>query len=222
MLCHALIALQTLLATPLRARRAAQADAHTAASLTAGLDPAPSLSAYLQNPESWSCRFPKARAAGLILHTSQDGRLRSFSWAHQGSRHTLLQSRSPGGHTQIHPALIPAGQIERLHTARLPPHGNAYLLLAEHSAGEHTEKSLHLFHFAAEQFQPLPLIQTTPDAEPTHRLHFRYRGRHANNYFFYDPGSHTISQPHISPHTHTPTQHRLRYRFNGSRFVPHH
>ncbi|MBH5328964.1 hypothetical protein H9Q10_04690 [Eikenella sp. S3360] len=222
MLRHALIALQTLLGTPLRARRAAQADARTAADLAAARDPAPQLAAYLQHPESWACRFPKARAAGLTLHTSQDGRLRSFSWAHQGSRRTLLQSRSPGGRSQIHPDLIPAGRIERLHTARLAPYGSVYVLLAEHSDGEHTEKSLHLFHFVAEQFQPLPLIHTAPDAEPTHRLHFRYSGRHANNYFFYDPGSHTISQPHISPHTHTPTQHRLRYRFNGSLFVPHH
>ncbi len=232
MLRHALIALQTLLSTPLRARRAARTDAQLAAAYTALTttkqtdNPAAQtfpalLQGYLKNPESWSCRFPQARAAGLNIHTSTDGRLRSFSWQHQHQSHTLLQSRSPNGHTHIHPDLIPGGQIERLHTTRLPAHGTAYLLLAEHHSEHETEKSLHLLHFAHNQLQPLPIIQTAPAAEPTHRLQFSYSGQSANNYFFYEPGSHTISQPQISPHTHTPTQHRLKYRLNGTLFLPH-
>lgn len=140
--------------------------------------------------------------------------MRSFTPSY--STGSLLQARSPGGHTSV---LALPGQIERLHTFRLS--GHAYLLFTEHADGGHTEKSLILLHFAEEQLQPLPLIQTAPAAEPTQRLNIAYSGQHTNNYFFYEPGSHTISQPQINSHTHTPTNHRLKYRFNGQLFVSH-
>ena len=174
------------------------------------------LEGYLKTAESWACRFSQTRAAGLIIHNSADGRVRSFTPPHSPA--SLLQARSPSGHTSVQ--TLP-GHIERLHTLRLSGYGHAYLLFTEHTDGDHTEKSLVLLHFAAEQLQALPIIQTAPAAEPTHRLNIAYSGQHANNYFFYEPGSHTISQPQISSHTHTPTNRRLKYRFNGQLFVPH-
>lgn len=220
MLRHALISLQTLFATPLHARHAAKTDAALAASLQHnGSQPASlfveQLEGYLKTAESWACRFSQTRAAGLIIHSSADGRVRSFTPPHSPT--SLLQARSPGGHTSVQ--TLP-GHIERLHTLRLNGYGHAYLLFTEHTDGDHTEKSL-LLYFAAEQLQALPIIQTAPAAEPTHRLNIAYSGQHANNYFFYEPGSHTISQPQISSHTHTPTNRRLKYRFNGQLFVPH-
>lgn len=221
MLRHALIALQTLFATPLHARHAAKTDAALAAALQhngsqpAGLF-AEQLEGYLKTAESWTCRFSQTRAAGLIIHSSADGRVRSLTPPH--SHTSLLQARSPSGHTSVQ--TLP-GHIERLHTLRLNGYGHAYLLFTEQTNGDHTEKSLVLLHFAAEQLQALPIIQTATAAEPTHRLNIAYSGQHANNYFFYEPGSHTISQPQISSHTHTPTNRRLKYRFNGQLFVPH-
>ena len=221
MLRHALISLQTLFATPLHARHAAKTDAALAAALQHNGSPpalpfAEQLEGYLKTAESWACRFSQTRAAGLMIHSSADGRVRSFTPPHSPS--SLLQARSPGGHTSVQ--TLP-GHIERLHTLRLNGYGHAYLLFTEHTDGDHTEKSLVLLHFAAEQIQALPIIQTAPAAEPTHRLNIAYSGQHANNYFFYEPGSHTISQPQISSHTHTPTNCRLKYRFNGQLFVPH-
>ena len=221
MLRHALIALQTLFATPLHARHAAKTDTALAAALRHNGNPpampfAEQLEGYLKTTESWACRFSQTRAAGLMIHSSADGRVRSFTPPHSPS--SLLQARSPGGHTSVQ--TLP-GHIERLHTLRLNGYGHAYLLFTEHTDGDHTEKSLVLLQFAAEQLQALPLIQTATAAEPTHRLSIAYSGQHANNYFFYEPGSHTISQPQISSHTHTPTNRRLKYRFNGQLFVPH-
>ena len=209
MLRHALIALQTLFATPLHARHAAKTDAALAAALQHnGSQPASlfaeQLEGYLKTAESWACRFSQTRAAGLIIHSSADGRVRSLTPPHS---HTSLQT-------------LP-GHIERLHTLRLNGYGHAYLLFTEQTNGDHTEKSLVLLHFAAEQLQALPIIQTAPAADPTHHLNIAYSGQHTNNYFFYEPGSHTISQPQISSHTHTPTNRRLKYRFNGQLFVPH-
>ena len=221
MLRHALIALQTLFATPLHARHAAKTDTALAAALRHNGNPpampfAEQLEGYLKTTESWACRFSQTRAAGLMIRSSADGRVRSFTPPHSPS--SLLQARSPGGHTSVQ--TLP-GHIERLHTIRLSGYGHAYLLFTEHTDGDHTEKSLVLLQFAAEQLQALPLIQTATAAEPTHRLSIAYSGQHANNYFFYEPGSHTISQPQISSHTHTPTNRRLKYRFNGQLFVPH-
>ena len=220
MLRHALIALQTLFATPLHARHAAKTDAALATALQHnGSQPADlfaeQLEGCLKTTESWACRFSQTRAAGLMIHSSADGRVRSFTPPHNPS--SLLQARSPGGHTSVQ--TLP-GHIERLHTLRLSGYGYAYLLFTGHTDGDHTEKSL-LLHFAAEQLQAMPIIQTAPAAEPTHRLNIAYSGQHANNYFFYESGSHTISQPQISSHTHTPTNRRLKYRFNGQLFVPH-
>ena len=221
MLRHALIALQTLFATPLHARHATKTDTALAAALRHNGNPpalpfAEQLEGYLKTTESWACRFSQTRAAGLMIHSSADSRVRSFTPPHSPS--SLLQARSPSGHTSVQ--TLP-GHIERLHTLRLSGYGHAYLLFTEHTDGDHTEKSLILLHFAAEQIQALPIIQTAPAAEPTHRLSIAYSGQHANNYFFYEPGSHTISQPQISSHTHTPTNRRLKYRFNGQLFVPH-
>ncbi|WP_167745620.1 hypothetical protein, partial [Eikenella corrodens] len=172
--------------------------------------------ASLKTAESWACRFSQTRAAGLMIHSSADGRVRGFTPPHSPS--SLLQARSPGGHTSVQS--LP-GHIERLHTLRLNGYGHAYLLFTEQTNGDHTEKSLVLLHFAAEQLQALPIIQTAPAADPTHHLNIAYSGQHTNNYFFYEPGSHTISQPQISSHTHTPTNRRLKYRFNGQLFLPH-
>ncbi|OAM34102.1 hypothetical protein A7Q01_05075 [Eikenella sp. NML96-A-049] len=68
---------------------------------------------------------------------------------------------------------------------------------------------------------PCPSSKPPAAAEPAHRINIAYSGQHTNNYFFYEPGSHTISQPQSSSHTYTPTNRRLKYRFNGQLFMPH-
>ena len=60
------------------------------------------LSAYLQQSNSWACRFPRTTRAGIIIHTAPNGHLRSFSWDAQSGGtlreyHNLLQYRTPSG-----------------------------------------------------------------------------------------------------------------------------
>jgi len=60
------------------------------------------LSAYLQQSNSWACRFPRTTRAGIIIHTAPNGHLRSFSWDAQSGGtlreyHNLRQSRTPSG-----------------------------------------------------------------------------------------------------------------------------
>ena len=88
------------------------------------------LSTYLQQSDSWACRFPRTTRAGIIIHTAPNGRLRSFSWDAQSGGtlreyHNLLQYRTPSGRRATQKG---EGILTGIYSDTLGQHGTAYFV----------------------------------------------------------------------------------------------
>ena len=86
------------------------------------------LSAYLQQSDSWACRFPRTTRAGIIIHTAPNGRLRSFSWDAQSGGtlreyHNLLQYRTLSGRSATQKG---EGILTGIYSDTLGQRGTAY------------------------------------------------------------------------------------------------
>lgn len=187
---------------------------------------------YLKRNDSWSCRFPKTKAAGICIQTAADGRVRTFSWReHNGdARHryrTLLQYRSNSGQTGIiNTGALSSSKVEQLISDHLGRYGTVYFLLTESRSSGALEQAIYLLHFEHDVLCPLDIIRTP---HLTGSLHYRHPPmpvdalRHS---FTYDHLKKTISLPDAtetagSPIDDKPIPHRIRYRFDGTYFVRH-
>lgn len=248
LLRNVLNAIGMLVSAPITARAAAKADAALADAYaaingtkcnpdrpTANREPVAVhfinlLQGYLKRNDSWSCRFPKAKAAGICIQTAADGRVRAFSWReHNGDvRHgyrTLLQYRSNSSQTGIiNTDALSRSKAEQLISDHLGRYGTVYFLLTGSCSGGAPEQAIHLLHFKHDVLCPLDIIRTP---HLTGTLHYRHPPmpvdalRHG---FTYDHLKKTINLPDDTETAgrlinDKPNPHRTRYRFDGTHFV---
>jgi len=189
------------------------------------------LSAYLQQSNSWACRFPRTTRAGIIIHTAPNGHLRSFSWDAQSGGtlreyHNLLQYRTPSGRSATQKG---EGILTGIYSDTLGQHGTAYFVT---SIGKYSNtlygQSLSVWQISNDGLRPLNIIRTS---KATNTLSYEYSASHSgrNEDFAYDARSKTISFPLVpkADANHPDAAYgaaqvsnrRIRYRFNGEQFV---